>query len=348
MNSPLGARRSRVILVATFLALICGSPAARSCELCTIYNSENAARETGGGFVFSLSELFIPWRTEQLNGEEVRSPDPDHLDSSITHLVPTYNFGKDFGVSLSVPIIHRDFKRKSVIVGPGRLLQVVTEEGTETGLGDAALIGRWTAFRRSEMAWSAVFNILAGVKFPTGDTDPLREEAVQVRRYNALVGPGHVHDALGIPVSGVHARDVSLGSGSFDGVFGATLNFRYTRWFFNSQIQYYLRTEGESTYDYGSELMLSGGPGAYLVLRDNWTLSLQASGAYETAERDKLFGEKSDHTGITSWYLGPLVNLAVGKHFSANIGVDVPLRITNNGFQNVPDYRIHGGVGWRF
>ena len=55
-------------------------------------------------------------------------------------------------------------------------------------------------------------------------TIPLHDEAVQVRRYNALVGPGHVHDALGIPVSGVHARDISLGSGSFDGIFGTTLN----------------------------------------------------------------------------------------------------------------------------
>ena len=64
--------------------------------------------------------------------------------------------------------------------------------------------------------------------------------------------------------------------------------------------------------------------------------------------RDKLFGEKSNHTGMTAWYLGPLVNLTVGERFTANIGVDVPLSIANNGFQNVPDYRIHGGVAWRF
>lgn len=198
------------------------------------------------------------------------------------------------------------------------------------------------------MEWSASFNVLAGVKFPTGDTDPLEEEAEQVRRYNVLVGPGHIHDALGIPVSGVHARDVSLGSGSFDGVFGTTLNLRYGRWFFNNQVQYYLRTEGESTYEYGDEFMVSGGPGRYLVSADKWTLSLQASAAYETMARDKLFGEKSGHTGMTGWYLGPLVNLTVGERFTANLGVDVPLSIANNGFQNVPDYRIHGGVAWRF
>jgi hypothetical protein len=341
------ARLNRIILSASILGLI-SALSAPSCELCSIYNTEAWQTEKSSGFLFSLSEMFIPFRTEQLNSEEAPSRRPDYLDSSITHLVPTYNFAKNFGLSLNVPVIYRDFKRKSVVVGANRRLNIVTEEGTESGLGDTALIGRWTAFQRREMEWSVVFNVLAGIKFPTGDTEPLRDEAVQVRRYNVLVGPGHVHDALGIPVSGVHARDVSLGSGSFDGVFGTALNLRYGRWFFNNQIQYYLRTEGESTYEYGNEFMVSGGPGAYLVSADKWTLSLQANAAYETMARDKLFGNKSDHTGMTAWYLGPLVNLTCGERFSANIGVDVPLRIVNNGFQNVPDYRIRGGVAWRF
>lgn len=347
MISLARARARKTILAAFLLAFTAGLPA-RACDLCSIYNADGLRGERSSGFLFSVSELFIPFRTEQFNSEEAPSRNPDYLDSSITHLVPTYNFAKKFGVSLNVPIIHRDFKRKSIVVGANRQLRIVTEEGTDFGLGDAALIGRWTAFQRSEMEWSLVFNLLAGVKFPTGDTGPLRDEAAQVRRYNALVGPGHVHDALGVPVSGVHARDVSLGSGSFDGVFGATLSLRYGRWFFNNQVQYYLRTAGESTYEYGNEFMLSGGPGRYLVSADKWTLSLQANAAYETMARDELFGKKSDHTGMTAWYLGPLVNLTYGERFSANIGVDVPLRIANNGFQNVPDYRIHGGVAWRF
>jgi hypothetical protein len=349
MISLLRARGNKTILFVYILALTAAAALpAVSCDLCSIYNADSVRGDSARGFMFSVSELFVPFRTEQFKGEEAPSRNPDYLDSSITHLVPTYKLRRGFGVSLNVPIIYRDFKRKSVVVGSNRRLDIVTEEGTESGLGDVALIGRWTPLRRIEMKWSAILSVLAGVKFPTGDTDPLRDEAVQVRRYNALVGPGHPHDALGIPVSGVHARDVSLGSGSFDGVFGTTLNLRYDRWFFNNQIQYYLRTAGESTYEYGNELMISGGPGAYLVSAKKWTLSLQANAAYETAARDELFAKKSDHTGMTAWYFGPLVNLAWGEHCSANIGVDVPLRIANNGFQNVPDYRINGGVAWRF
>ena len=77
-------------------------------------------------------------------------------------------------------------------------------------------------------------------------------------------------------------------------------------------------------------------------------LSLQANGAYETQARDRLLGRLSDRTGLTAWYLGPQVSLTWGERFSANAGVDVPLRTANHGFQNVPDYRIHGGLSWRF
>jgi hypothetical protein len=61
-----------------------------------------------------------------------------------------------------------------------------------------------------------------------------------------------------------------------------------------------------------------------------------------------VLGKPSNQTGLTAWYLGPLLTLTWGGHFSLNAGVDVPLRIANNGRQNVPDYRIHGGLSWRF
>jgi hypothetical protein len=37
-----------------------------------------------------------------------------------------------------------------------------------------------------------------------------------------------------------------------------------------------------------------------------------------------------------------------GSHLSANLAVDIPVEIAANGLQSVADYRIHGGVSWRF
>ena|SRR6266571_7226718 len=83
------------------------------------------------------------------------------------------------------------------------------------------------------------------------------------------------------------------------------MNSHWRRWFLNSQLQYYWRTEGESSFQYGNELMLSGGPGCYLLLNEKSTLSLQANAAYETHARDRLLGRKWDQTEMTGWYVGP-------------------------------------------
>lgn len=50
----------------------------------------------------------------------------------------------------------------------------------------------------------------------------------------------------------------------------------------------------------------------------------------------------------TAWYLGPQLGLTLGERFSAVAGVDIPLHITANGLQNVPNYRLHGSLVWRF
>jgi hypothetical protein len=46
--------------------------------------------------------------------------------------------------------------------------------------------------------------------------------------------------------------------------------------------------------------------------------------------------------------MGPFLAFTFGEHFSANAGVDIPLRIANKGFQSVADYEIRGGISWRF
>jgi hypothetical protein len=173
-------------------------------------------------------------------------------------------------------------------------------------------------------------------------------EVEQAEVFQALLPPGTPHDPLGHSINSVHQHDLSPGSGSFDGVFGVTLNSRWDRWLFNAQFQYFLRTEGESSFQYGDDLLISGGPGRYLFSKDNQSVSLQCIATYETMARDRLLGQTSDRTGSSIWYVGPQINLTAGSHFSANVGADFPVHITENGFQAVPDYRIRGGISWRF
>jgi hypothetical protein len=334
------------LTAALLLLIFC--PAAPACELCAVYNAGNALGESGGGCTLAVSEQFIPFRTSQNEGEETSFHNPSYVDSSITHLVPTYNFSPRFGISLNLPLTYLDFKRRDIRYSTTEPSKIVTETGTEFGLSDISLIGRVTVFQKRSMKFGLLVNLLAGVKFPTGDTDRLKDEVEQARIFNLFLPPGTPHDPLGHSAASVHQHNLALGSGSYDGVFGATVNSRWQRWFFNAQFQYYLRTEGEATFHYGDEMMISGGPGGFLLLDKWYTLSLQANAVYDTMARDELLGEVSDRTGSTAWYFGPLVNFTWGDHFSANAGIDIPLRIENNGFQSVPDYRVHGGLSWRF
>ena len=335
-------------LVVVLLVVSASIANSRACELCAIYSAGSARGESGAGFLIGLSEQFTAWNNTQFNGEDIDIRDPDHLDSSITHVVPTYNFSPRFGVSLNVPLIYNSFRRFDVRYSQTALPVQETEEGTEFGLGDMALIGRVTVFQKSKMNYGVFINLLAGVKFPTGDASRIKDEVEQARIFNSLLLPGTPHDPLGHSAAGIHQHTLAMGSGSFDGIFGLTLNSRWKRYFFNSQFQYYLRTKGEEDFEFGDDIIVSGGPGAYLVLHDDWTFSLQLNGVYESEARDSLLGQKSDRTGMTAWYAGPQLGFTWGEHFAANFGIDVPLLITSNGFQNVPEYRAHGGLNWRF
>lgn len=319
-----------------------------SCDLCAVYNATSAKADFDSGFSFSLAEQFVHHGTELFDDQRIRRDDADYLDSSITHLVPGYNFSPRFGVSLNLPLVARSFRRTDLRYTTGGLPALETERGSEFGVGDAALIGRGTIFTKRTMKYDVTVNLLGGVKFPTGDTDRLKDEISQTDIYNDFLPPGTPHDPLSHSISSVHQHSISAGSGSFDGLFGVTLNTRWDRWFFNSQAQYSLRTAGESGFHYGDDLLISGGPGRFLLATEDYSLSLQALAVYNTMGRDTLEGRISDRTGQTAWYLGPQINFTWSGHFTANLGVDVPLHITANGFQAVPDYRLHGGVSWRF
>ena len=101
-----------------------------------------------------------------------------------------------------------------------------------------ALIARWTVFQKNTMRSAVNLNLLGGIKFPTGDSSRLEEEIEQDRIFQKyFVPPGTPHDPLSHSISTIHQHDLALGSGSTDGVLGATVNARWGRWFFNTQFQ---------------------------------------------------------------------------------------------------------------
>jgi hypothetical protein len=321
--------------LALIACAIASNLAACACELCAIYGATSARSEATGP-VFTVAEQYISEHRLQYHSHEVIVDNPEFLDSSITHVIGGYNLSRNLGVNLNVPIIRRDFRIYDADTG-------AYSEGRAQGFGDIALIGRWTPYSSQSMSRGFRVNLLAGIKAPTGDTRYLREDVAQKETLDAIYGVGHDH-----AFSAVHLHDLTLGSGSFDGIFGITATARYKRAFVTAEAQYYLRTEGESGFRFGDTVMVSGGPGAYLVLRKSFTLNLQAVARFENTEHSEYSGAISSQTGMREIYAGPQFTVTAGGHFSAQAGVDLPIDIRNSGFQVVPDYRVHGSFTWSF
>ncbi len=92
----------------------------------------------------------------------------------------------------------------------------------------------------------------------------------------------------------------------------------------------------------------SGGPGMFVRLSQRNTLNLQAAASFEALGRDAISSRKSGNTGGESWFAGPRLAYTRAESLAATLGVDIPLRIENNGLQVVPAYRLHAGVTVRF
>jgi hypothetical protein len=327
---------------------------ARACDLCGCYTPQletlsplqaQAARSWTSGLYAAVAEQFTHFGTVQFEGHEVPNPTDQHLDSSITQLVAGYTFNSRFALQLNVPLIYRSFQRPEGFA---------IERGTESGLGDISLLGKFVLFHREigggrtvnfddpktprmetvapDFTCSAV--LIGGVKFPTGGSSRLKEE------FNEI-------EIEGAPENGIHGHDLTLGTGSYDGIFGGQFALRYKNFFFEQDIQFTLRGDGLHQYHFANDLSWSGGPGYYFVRTPRTIVGLQGVISGEYKDVDRFQGRVAEDTGITSVFAGPRLTASLGK-ISAEVALEIPLTIDNTAFQAVPDYRISGAIAIRF
>jgi hypothetical protein len=176
--------------------------------------------------------------------------------------------------------------------------------------------------------------LLTGIKFPTGDSSRLEEEFHEV-------------DIPGAPVSGIHGHDLTLGTGSYDGIFGEQTSLRYKNVFFETNVQFTLRGDGAHQYHFANDLTWAGGPGYYFVRQRDTIVGLQFVASGEYKDVDRFRGKKADDTGINSVFFGPRVLASRGR-WSAEISAELPVSIDNTALQVVPDYRVRAAISFHY
>lgn len=301
---------------------------ASACDLCSVYSAAQAHGEVGKGFFAGFAEQFTHYATVQEDGDRVSNVADQRLDSSISQLLVGYNFNDRFGVQFNLPIIYRSFRRAT---GHDTI-----DRDTEFGIGDVSLLGHANVLDQATKDFTFSTSLIGGIKFPTGDSDRLEEEEDEHSH-----GPGEIESAI-------HGHDLTLGSGSLDGLVGATLYTRWKRAFVHASVQYAIRTEGDFNFRFADDLSWSGGPGVLLLLEDEYTVSLAANISGEYKEEDEHDGESEEDTAITSVFIGPKLVFTWADDLSVELAGGIPLLQDNSGLQIVPDYRIHTGLIWHF
>jgi len=197
------------------------------------------------GWYAAVGEQFTRFATVQVDGREVANPTGQYENSSITQLVAGYDITSRFALQINLPLIYREFKRPEGFA---------IDRGTVSGLGDVSLLLKTVAFHYSSPArrtfevegknpiaiehepdFTASAILLTGIKFPTGDSSRLEEEFHEV-------------EIPGAPESGIHGHDLTLGTGSYDGIFGEQTSLRYKNVFFETNVQFTLRGDGTHQY----------------------------------------------------------------------------------------------------
>lgn len=338
-----------------FLILAAVVTTSRACDLCGCFTPQldtmpetepDALRPWTSRFFAAVAEQFTHFGTVLVDGREVSNPTGQYEDSFITQLVAGYTINDRFALQLNVPLIYRDFKRPEGFA---------IDRGTESGLGDISILLKTVAFRYAspgsrtfefrdgkdepvgvvhEGDFTASVVLLTGLKFPTGDSSRIEEEF-------------HEIDIPGAPVSGIHGHDLTLGTGSYDGIFGGQMSLHYKNFFAAETVQFTLRGDGSHQYHFANDLSSDGGPGYYFVRDAEKIVGLQFLVSAEHKDVDCFRGKPADDTGITSVFLGPRI-VASWKRWSAELDVDLPVSIENTALQVVPDYRVRAGLSLQF
>lgn len=271
-------------------------------------------------------------------------PIGQRLDSSITQFVGGYGINNRFALQFDAPFIYRDFRRPEGFK---------IDEGKVAGLGDISLLTQTVIWRYKSVAEREVrfegknpvmiehepdFAVscvaLVGAKFPTGDSSRIKEEF-------------HENEIAGAPMSGIHGHDLTLGTGSFDGIFGGQISARYKSCFCTANGQFSWRGEGAHDYRFANDITWSGGPGYYVVRRRNFVVGCQCAVTGEHKGTDTFRSEPAEDTGITAVALGPRFIFSRDQ-LSGELSAEFPVLIENTALQIVPDYRLRFGfaVSW--
>ena len=336
-------RHQSYIYLLAFMVLFVAQNKAFSCDHCAIYSSVESQKTEQGSLRLSLAEQYSIFDKIQDSGKFVENVAGQKLSSSITQVAASYDLTDKISLQLNAPLINRRFKR---------IENDAIKEGSESGLGDMTLIAKYDLFRSKEMDATIDFEVFAGLKLPTGNSDRLKEELEEAEIHeDSLVfrHADHEHEGEGGIANAIHGHDLALGSGSVDIPVGFSFFYQKQKALVFASAQYMFRNSGDHSYEYADDFNWRIEPAYYLMSEHDrtMTLGLGLSGEYKREDKG-ADGESFGDTAVRSIYWGPQFRFIGSRNVSGEIGLDIPIDINNSERQVVAAYRLRMGLTYRF
>ncbi len=242
-----------------------------------------------------------------------------------------------FGITDDITLLTVIPIRKTILDGhlhihEGNTAEVHPDKGDEYGLGDIALIGRYSFFKRHTLDATTTIAGLAGIKLPTGKTDGRTTD-----------GEDYLDSHL------------QLGSGSTDFLIGVSMNHAVQRLSISANLLAAITTTGEageSDHRFGNVLNYDvtakyrayptgagpSGPQLFLALGLNG----------ELRGREEENGSGLENSGGHALYLTPGALLLLAPRWVFEVSYNEPVYHDLNGIQLAEDYKVNSAITYLF
>ncbi len=204
--------------------------------------------------------------------------------------------------------------------------------GRASGLGDVALLGRYTFLKQETPDTTTIMAGVAGVKFVTGSTDAKTSDGMMFLDSHMQPGTGSTDYLLGLSYSHSLARfSVSanlLGTITTEGKFGNT------------------KHEFGNAMNYDVTAKYRVAPAAFSPAKAQWFVALGLNG--EVRDREKEDGVTVIDSGGNTLYLSPGLQLVFAPHWVVEASYQHAIYHNLYGTQLGETYKVVSGVTYLF
>lgn len=315
----------------TFIAVICSlflSSTGFACDFCILSQGISPLQTlTGAGI--KVNERYT--RLDKVYNGTNKIDNPGVKEEFwTTELTGFYGVTENLMLMAVVPYKKTKMDGE-LMVDPGGEISADPMTGHQSGLGDIAVMGRYSFFKSHSLDSTTIAAGLAGVKFPTGKT-------------NGKNDSGEFLDS-----------HLQLGTGSTDYILGLSLDHSINRVSLSANLLGTITTEGEfgnTRHKFGNSLNYDvtakyrAYPGTPGMAGPQIFLAFGVNG--ELRAREKVEGEKDPNSGGNTVYLSPGLQVVAGPHWVFELSYQKAVYHNLYGTQLGEDYKASGGVTYLF